>query len=195
MDESDGVDELVRRSGLEQVAACPGLERALDLDVALVSTEHHDPRGRRHQADRIETVHAAHVRQAEIHEGDIGRMHSVGFDPFRPTRSLRHERHVVLDIDDRRESLTKHRMIVHRHDSDHGGHHAPPSRARGWFDPAPRRAASLRYPPSGFMSAYTVRPGTRSTTSVPPPARGSTDNLAPSPAARSRMPGRPQWPS
>ena len=89
-DDVDGVDELLRRSVLEQEAARSSAQRLVDVFVEIEGGEHQHPRrvvitGRRLE-DLPRRLEAIHHRHAHVHEHDVrGRARAPGQRPAAPS--------------------------------------------------------------------------------------------------------------
>ena len=88
--------QLLGRHGLQQVAARAGLERALDLDVALERGEHEDARLGELRADRAQRLDPVHVRQPQVQQRDVRPVSAELLEALAAAGRLRDQRHVRL---------------------------------------------------------------------------------------------------
>src|SRR4029450_3861981 len=190
----DHFDQLRRRGGFQEIAASPGRERSLYLDVPFEGRQHDDPRLGELADDRADDVDSAAVRHPEIHKRDVRTMLPEQLDGFASARRLGHHFHVVLVVDDGGEAFAQERMIVDAEYPDlaHDGFSTLSSSTRRAH--RNRFAVQDRRRPGAARSKASPA-GTLSSTSVPAPARLRIFSVAPMRSARSRMPVRPQCPS
>jgi hypothetical protein len=118
VDAPQGTDQSLVRHSLDDVAARAGLQRLMNVFVALVGGEH-DKFGvavaGHHSADGVD---AAHSRQAQIHERDVGKMLFEKLHGLFAAAGLGNHGHIGRGVDDGRNADTHDGVIVDNQDFD-----------------------------------------------------------------------------
>jgi hypothetical protein len=78
----------------------PGLQRLVDILVALICGKHDETRLWRHSPDFTNHLHPAPIGEPEIHQGDIGVMFPKETEGFRSGPRLGGYHHVGLRLND-----------------------------------------------------------------------------------------------
>ena len=96
----------------QQIGDRPGLQRPIDVLVALVSGHYNDLGGREFRADRANRFDTAHIRHPQIHERDVRLMLAILLQAFPSGRCRPDHGHIRFRADRRRQSGADHRMII-----------------------------------------------------------------------------------
>ena len=110
--------EILRERVLQEIGGRAGFERAVDVLVALIHREHHDPRVRVGLPDLADGVEAAHTRQLQIHQRDVRLHPDDAVDRFFAVGGGPHDFHVGLAADEQRQAFQHHAVIVHTEDAN-----------------------------------------------------------------------------
>ena len=86
MDLPDHVEHLLGRHALQQVSTSPRLERPLHVDIAFECRQHDDARVGKLRSDGDHHVEAAEIREAEVHQSNVGSQGAKGLNPFPAVR-------------------------------------------------------------------------------------------------------------
>src|SRR5260370_16677128 len=118
MDLADGLEQLFAGRTLEQVSVRARLHRALDFDIAVERSEHDDAGFWKFRADGDQRLDSAHVRETEVHQGDVGLVLAKSLDGLFAGGGDGREGHVRLAVYDGGDSLAQKRVVVDAQDSD-----------------------------------------------------------------------------
>ena len=89
----------------------------LNLYVSFERGQHDDARVRELRAYLNERVDAAHVREPQVHEGNVGAVLAEQLDSLAARCRLCHNRHVRLAVDDGGDTLPHQRVVVNTEDA------------------------------------------------------------------------------
>src|SRR3984885_9455434 len=112
VDLMDCLQEFPRRRTLKHESACPCCNGTPQIGVGIKRSQNDDARFWKLRPNRNGGVDAAHVREPEIHEGDIGHVFTKTFDRLASVGCLRDHQHVRVGIDDHGNPFAHARMIV-----------------------------------------------------------------------------------
>ena len=118
MHRANGSDKILAGHSFEQIRPGACLQRAVDVFVAVVRGEHDEPRLRRLHADALDHVHAAHPRQPQVDQGDIGLVLAKLRDGLYAVGGFAHHLQAVCHIQQRHQSLANHVVVLHNQHSD-----------------------------------------------------------------------------
>ena len=173
MDFAQGIHQRFVGHGFDQVTRRSSGQGLVDVLVALVGGQHHAVGGGILAANHPQGFQAAHPRQSQIHQGDVGVVlpeHAHGI--FSGTR-LGADHHVLLRVDDRHDSQTHDGVIVHHQNAEFA-----------------RSAHEFSTIPS--FSAAADLTGTSTSNSVPLPGALRISKRPPRRSVRSRIPTSPK---
>ena len=71
MDLTDDFEQFLRRRTFQQVTAGASLQRTLDLNITFKGSQKNNARARKFLSNRNRRIHAAHIRQSQVHERHI----------------------------------------------------------------------------------------------------------------------------
>ena len=98
MNLADDPDEIVRQRVLQEIRHRAGLERPIDVFVALVHRQHDDVRPGGLAADRANRLDAAHRSELQVHQRDVGTVFPVQRHRLLARRGERDDFHVGLPV-------------------------------------------------------------------------------------------------
>ena len=93
----------------------------MDVRVTLVRRERNDTRVREFGSNGLGCLRAPQHRHAEVHQRDVGTMNPEQLNGLSSIRRLGHELEVLVEGEQRRQTITKNRVVVDRHHPDCGG--------------------------------------------------------------------------
>ncbi len=112
MNRADGRDQLLRGHALQQIGPRPGLQRAIDILIAVVGGQHDEPRVRRLHANALDHVHAAHPRQPQVDQRDVRLVLAKLRDGLHAVRCLAHHLKALHHVQQRNQSLAHHVVVL-----------------------------------------------------------------------------------
>ena len=173
MNRADRRDQLLGGHALQQIGARAGLQRAIDVLIAVIGCEHNEARLRRLHADALDHLDAAQARQPQIDQRDIRLVLAKLRDGLHAVRGLAHHLQAFHHVQQRHQPLAHHVMIFHhQHANRFLGHGCS--------------FCSLH-----LRRQLSVGTGARSRTVVPAPGSLVTSSVPPIAAARSLIPVSP----
>ena len=101
---------------LEHVGLCSFGERPSRLGIRIKSSQDDNAGFRKLFSNGYHGINAAHIREPQVHEGDIGLVFTKAFDCLLPAGRLCHHSHPRLGIDHHGNPFAKERMII---DTEH----------------------------------------------------------------------------
>src|ERR1700730_8910035 len=195
MDRSDGLEEFPMQGTFQQVPPSAGLHRPQHLSVPCIRCQHNDSRFGSFVANGHKGVEPVHLRHLQVHQHNVRMVRPELLDRFASVGGLPDDSHIRLAADEASDALTQNGVVVNHEDpnSDGVGTHDFSSVSFPENLPADfcrkadrRRSSALRYARAEEM---------HSSISVPASSSLQTVSLPPITLARSRMPGKPKWPS
>ena len=121
MDVPDAAQELVRRRPLEQVAGGAGGERGEDQVGVLVDRQHHDLHRRQQRPQPPHALDAAHARQVDVHQHDVGADGGQLGDRALAALVLADAREPIGAVDQPGEAGADARVVLDDRDADRPG--------------------------------------------------------------------------
>src|SRR5689334_8169436 len=114
-------DEFVAELIRDQVGHGASLQSAKNVFITLVGREHDNSRLREFPPDRLDSLGAGHLRrQVHIHDGYVGTVRAEQIQSILSARSCRHNLHIRLGSDRRREPPAYYGMIVYQQNANSG---------------------------------------------------------------------------
>jgi hypothetical protein len=86
------------------------------MNITTISRQHEDLGVRKFASNPNDRLIAIHIWHLQIHEGDVGAVHSVSRDGLLSVTRLGHQFHIWLSFEEGRDALAQKRMIIDRHD-------------------------------------------------------------------------------
>jgi hypothetical protein len=103
---------------LRSISAGPGLDSTQSLYIPLKSCQYDDPRVGEFAKDYVHRLDAALLRHLQIHQGNIRAVQPEGFNSLLAVRSLTHQDHVLLNLNDCRNACPQQGMVVYGENPD-----------------------------------------------------------------------------
>ncbi len=139
------VEEVVGERVLEQEAARPGLERAVDVLVEVEGGEDQDPGVDLALGDRPGRLEAVHLGHADVHQDDVGSLAHDEVDGLDAVGRLTDDLDVVGGAQQHGEPAAHERLVVGDGDADHPS--APNGSRAATRKPPPTRGPASSVPP------------------------------------------------
>src|SRR5665811_803310 len=179
-DATDDRDEIVGSDVLEDERGRPGLDRVEERVFVFADGENDDSSRRKLALDPLGRLDSARSREGQVHEDDVRRELDREVEGAASVLGIADDLEVVLAFEDIAHPDSEKGVVIDQKD---GRFLAGTSR----HPSAPLRSGVIHR-----THALSSPTGMDSQTTVPPPGRDRTSNLAPMSSARSRMNWRPK---